>query len=178
MGVTPRCLAADHSRSRCHARIHPKAATIRAMKTRLLRHISLLLALLPLSAVANELTIDDAWIRAAPPGAHMLAGYVSLRNTGSEDVRLISAASDRFGLVEVHRSVEVDGVARMREVEAVEIPAGSEVHLAPGDLHLMLMRPQRDTVEGERIVMRLRFDDGTERAVQFEVRRNAVKQGD
>jgi hypothetical protein len=147
------------------------------MRTRLLNRLGLLLMFLPLSVVADELTIDDAWIRAAPPGAHMLAGYASLRNTGSADVRLVSAASDRFGLVEVHRTVEVDGVARMREVDVVEIPAGGEVQLAPGGLHLMLMRPQRDTVEGERIVMRLRFDDGKEREVEFGVRRNAVKQG-
>jgi hypothetical protein len=153
------------------------ADTMGTMRTRLLNRLGLLLMFLPLSVVADELTIDDAWIRAAPPGAHMLAGYASLRNTGSADVRLVSAASDRFGLVEVHRTVEVDGVARMREVDVVEIPAGGEVQLAPGGLHLMLMRPQRDTVEGERIVMRLRFDDGKEREVEFGVRRNAVKQG-
>lgn len=144
------------------------------MKTRPFALISLLFALLPMSVAAEDLTISDAWIRAAPPGAHMLAGYARFQNPGDVDARLVSAASDRFGLVEIHRTVEVDGVARMREVEAVDIPAGGEVLLAPGGLHLMLMRPQRDTVEGERILVRLRFDDGKQREVEFEVRRNAA----
>lgn len=146
------------------------------MKTRAFPIISLLLTLLPALVAAGELTISDAWIRAAPPGASMLAGYARLRNAGDGDVRLVSVSSERFNLVEIHRTVEIDGMARMREVDAVDLPAGGEVLLAPGGLHLMLMRPQGDIVEGEYIVMRLHFDDGKDREAEFIVRRNAVHQ--
>lgn len=131
----------------------------------------LLLVLFPLFAFATELRIEDPWIRAAPPGARMLAGYAVLRNDGETDRRLVAARSDRFGLVEIHRTVQVDGVARMREVEGVDIAAGGQAALQPGGLHLMLMRPSDDVSEGERIEIRLVFDDASERDVEFVVRR-------
>ncbi len=137
------------------------------------RLIALLLALLPLASIAAEpaLRVDDPWIRAAPPGARMLAGYARLVNEGAAPVALVGAESARFGLVEVHRTVQVDGVARMRQVESLEIPAGGQVALEPGGLHLMLMRPVSDVAEGERIAIRLRFDDGSEHEAGFVVRR-------
>lgn len=129
-----------------------------------------LLLLLPLPALAGELLVKDAWIRAAPPGARMLAGYVTIENSSGAPRTLQGASSDRFGLVEMHRTVHVDGVARMREVESVEIPAGGEAVLEPGGLHLMLMRPVSDVVEGETIVFELRFDQDETQRIDFVVR--------
>jgi len=142
------------------------------MKTLL---VALLLAILPVGAIADEIRIEDPWIRAAPAGARMLAGYAVLHNAGDQAASLVSASSERFGLVELHRTVQIDGVARMREVESVEIPAGGSVALEPGGLHLMLMRPVQDVEEGEQILIRLRFEDGSEREASFEVRRVAAR---
>jgi periplasmic copper chaperone A len=129
-----------------------------------------LLLLLPLPALAGELLVEDAWIRAAPPGARMLAAYAVIENRGEAPRKLLGASSDRFGLVEMHRTVHIDGVARMREVESVEIPAGGEAALEPGGLHLMLMRPVSDVTEGETIVFELRFDQGETQRIDFVVR--------
>ncbi len=132
---------------------------------------ALLFAALPLLASATDLRIESPWIRAAPPGAPMLAGYVVLINDGEAVRRLVSARSERFGLVELHRTVQIDGIARMREVDGVDVPAGGRAALEPGGLHLMLMRPAAEISEGERIAFRLVFDDGLELAVEFVVQR-------
>ncbi|NNF40991.1 MAG: copper chaperone PCu(A)C, partial [Woeseiaceae bacterium] len=49
-----------------------------------------------------------------------------------------------------------DGVARMRRLEKIEIPAGTNTVLAPGGKHLMLMRPTKTPADA----VSLQFYDG------------------
>lgn len=120
------------------------------------------------------ITVENAWIREAPPGAPMLAGYVTLKNNGSVTRALLGAESHDFGMIELHRSVFEDGVARMVQQERIEIPAGGSVTLEPGGLHLMLMKPQGQLRAGDTSGFTLRFDDGSSLEVEFAVRREAM----
>lgn len=122
-------------------------------------------------AIAATIEVEDPWIRAAPPGARMLAGYVVLHNRGAEAVALVGASSTRFGLAEIHETVDVDGVARMREVPRIEIAPASSARLEPGGRHIMLMRPESVPAEGESVDIVLRLEDGSTLTVPFLVRR-------
>jgi len=134
--------------------------------------IALLFTLLPLASLAAEpLKVVDPWIRAAPPGARMLAAYATIENPAEQTVELVGASSDRFGLVEFHRTVQIDGVARMRQVEVLEVSSGEPVVLEPGGLHIMLMRPASSVTEGETISIVLKLGDGRTQAIDFTVRR-------
>jgi copper(I)-binding protein len=117
------------------------------------------------SAASAEVVVDSAWVRAAPPGATMLAGYATLRNSG--------IASKAFESVEMHRTEEVDGVSRMRPVAAIEIPPDGAAVLEPGGLHLMLIRPRQPLAEGDTVILRLRFADGRVVDAAFPVQRSA-----
>src|SRR3546814_14091449 len=76
----------------------------------------LLIAIMPSRAVAQHAAVEasGAWIRIAPPGAMMLAGYVTLTNSGDAVAELDSVHSAAFGSVEVHRTEVVDAVSRLR----------------------------------------------------------------
>ena len=100
----------------------------------------------------------------------MMAGYAGLENAGDGTVALVGADSTAFGAVELHTMVEVDGVMRMRAVPTLPVEAGGRVDLAPGGLHLMLMRPVAPLSEGDRVAITLRWDDGSTQAVEFVVR--------
>lgn len=116
---------------------------------------------------------DAPWVRAAPPGMAMLAGYVALSNRGEAPIRLVAAASDDFAAAEIHRTEIIDGVSRMRPVAALEIAPGATTRLEPGGAHLMLMRPSRALAEGDSVSITLRFEDGATLAVDFPVLRQA-----
>ena len=90
----------------------------------------------------------------------MLAGYMTLRNAGKDPVRFDWTQSDAFGMVELHRSVMVNGMATMRPAGAQTIPAGGELKLEPGGLHLMLMDPARALKIGDSVRFRLHFAGG------------------
>lgn len=144
----------------------------RLVSNRLRIGLGLLLWLpFPVFAQNAPLQVEQAWVRAGPPGMPMLAGYARFDNHGTQALRLVAVVGDGFELVELHRSEIVDGVSRMRPVPVLEIPAGQSVSLQPGGLHLMLMQPLRMPEEGDVIVLRLQFDNGEQAAAEFTVRR-------
>lgn len=115
------------------------------------------IAALPIIVDANtgHVRAVDAWIPAAPPGARMLAGYVELVNEGADPVTITSVRAAGFEIAEIHQSFNDNGLARMRRVEAIEIPAGESVELSQGGLHIMLMRPERVPEPGESVTIEL-----------------------
>lgn len=114
---------------------------------------------------------NGAWIRIAPPGAMMLAGYLTLTNNGDAVVELESVHSDAFGSVELHRTEIVDGVSRMRAVPNLSIAPGESVQLSPGGMHLMLMQPAAQL--GERVAIVFNWRDGSHLTVAFPLRHDA-----
>jgi hypothetical protein len=65
---------------------------------------------------------------------------------------------------------EQDGVAKMRGIDAVEVPAGQRVTLAPKSTHLMLMGLDGPLVAGQSFVVTLRFANSGEQSVTVTVK--------
>lgn len=130
-------------------------------------------ASLPARQSAGQVEVTgEAWVRSTPPNRSITAGYLDLRNTGTETRRLISVSSPVAGRVELHTHVHdrSTGMMQMRHVESIEIPAGERVQLAPGGQHIMLMDLDRDLQAGVTVPMTLNFDDGSELSVEAVVR--------
>jgi copper(I)-binding protein len=85
------------------------------------------------------------------PGMNMSAAYLSLTNNTDQVIRISRVSSSQYESVQLHESTVEEGVARMRTIPELEIPAGGTVSLARGAKHLMLMRPtgSADTVSLE-----------------------------
>lgn len=85
---------------------------------------------------APDIAVRDAWARATAPGQSSGAVYATIVNRGAAD-RLVGVTSGT-GTALLHRSDRQGGVARMRMLSELAIPAGSSVALAPGGTHIML----------------------------------------
>jgi periplasmic copper chaperone A len=92
-------------------------------------------------AAKAPLVASDIVITGPMPGRHMSAGYISLTNNTSDAINITHVVSPEFAAVEMHESLLEDGIARMRRIETLTIPANSSVSLQRGGKHLMLMRP-------------------------------------
>jgi copper(I)-binding protein len=124
-----------------------------------------------LSVAHAEVQVEDAWVREAPPGARMLAAYLTVKNSGTEDRMLVEVQSPAFSHVMLHKSEVVDGVARMTHLDEIVIPARGSVHFEPGGLHLMMPAPEPRLSAGDRVPLVLIFADGNRLEVQAEVRK-------
>ena len=72
-----------------------------------------------------------AWARAPPPALATGAGYVTLAG-GIHADRLVAAQLDGVARIEFHESSLDGGIARMRQLPSVAIPANHGCVLAPG----------------------------------------------
>ena len=113
--------------------------------------------------------VTDAWARATPPGTTVGAAYMTIQG-GTQPDRLVDARSDRAAMVHLHSVEEKDGVSKMRAIDAVEIPAGQRVALAPKSTHVMLMGLDGPLVAGQTFVVTLRFDKAGEQPVTVTVK--------
>lgn len=130
-----------------------------------MRFLSFFLLFLPLF-VSAEIQVSDAWSRATPPGMPMGAVYAEIQNRGGEDRTLVRIEAEQAKLAEIHESVEIDGMMRMREITPFIVPAGETVSLEPGGKHIMLMKLNSALKKGEKVRLRATFDD--ESQVAFE----------
>jgi copper(I)-binding protein len=100
--------------------------------------------------------VTAAWARATPPGVEVGAAYMTITG-GTRDDRLTGASCKRAAMVAIHTVEEQAGVARMREVESLDVPAGRKVVLAPMSTHLMLMGLDGPLVAGQSFTVALQF---------------------
>ncbi|NBB92645.1 MAG: copper chaperone PCu(A)C [Gammaproteobacteria bacterium] len=120
---------------------------------------------------AEPLEIDNPRIRLVPGGAPM-AGYFTIANHTDSPIRLVSAASEAFGHVMIHRTIVSGGDARMEHQDSgVLVAAGETVAFAPKGLHLMLMGARRELQVGEDVEVVLGFEgiEPAEHSVTFTV---------
>ena len=107
----------------------------------------ILFTIVSLLAACNQseqepFSIVEAWVREAPPNATAMAGYVTIINNTDQAHILNSAKSEQFKMVEIHRTIVENGVAKMRRQKNLPIPASGSLKLEPGSYHLMLMKPK------------------------------------
>jgi len=107
--------------------------------------IGVLLAVILVSACSTEpqapLVATDVVVTRPVPGMQMSAAYLSLTNHTDETIRISRVVSTQYESVQLHESIVKDGVARMRAIPVLEIPAGETITLQRGGKHLMLMHP-------------------------------------
>lgn len=113
--------------------------------------------------------VSDAWARPTVQGQSAGGGYLRIENKGGAADRLLSATADVSVRTELH-SMTMDGdVMRMRQVEAIDVPAGGTVELKPGGLHLMFMGLKAPLKAGTTFALTLRFEKAGEVKVQAQV---------
>jgi periplasmic copper chaperone A len=106
--------------------------------------------------------IENAWVRALPPTQKMTAGYLRLSNNGESAFSVVGASSDIAKMVEIHTTVEVEGLMRMQQLESVAVGPGESVEFSPGGTHLMFMGLLRMPRPGEEVQICLQLASGGE----------------
>jgi copper(I)-binding protein len=127
-----------------------------------------LCAALMVSAAHAQIAVEEAWIRATPPGAKTAAGYMVIRADSAD--RLLSVTSPAAERVETHLTVHEGDVARMREVKGYDVPADGTLELKPGGAHLMFVNIKAPLKEGMNVPATLKFQHLGDFKVEFQVR--------
>lgn len=106
---------------------------------------------------SGQLSVSEAWARAAPPSATVGAVFVTIENRGGAADRIVSVTSPAARSAMIHETVEENGVSTMRETQA-SIDAGGVLQMKPGGVHIMLMGLTAPLKEGETVGVTLAFE--------------------
>lgn len=114
---------------------------------------------------AEAIEVDDAYVRIAPPNAPATAAFMELENNDKVDHALVSAKTTINQTTELHTHTNDNGVMKMRQVSQIDLPAGKEVELEPGGLHIMMIGLNEDIQENQTIKIDLTFEDGSTKTI-------------
>lgn len=129
------------------------------MKTKTWIAAGIMAAFVPMSALADGITIENAYARAGSPVAKSGAAFMEISNSGTEDDRLVSASADVAMKVELHTHIMEGDVMMMRQFEdGFIIPAGGSHLLKRGSDHVMMMGLKQPFEHGKEIEITLVFE--------------------
>lgn len=118
----------------------------------------------------EEITIADGWARPTKAGM-MSAAYFTIKNTTDISDSLLSVSSNVSSNTQIHESYETeDGLMGMREQEFVLVPSKSEIQFKQGGLHIMIIQPDQDLIEGDSVLLGLSFSSSNEIKVKVPIR--------
>ncbi len=97
------------------------------------------LAVIFLSACGqgDVLRVDEVVVNLSPVDGNPSSGYMTIHG-GPDDVSLVSVVADDVMRMEMHETVEKDGMAQMQPLMKAPVPAGETVKFEPGGKHLMI----------------------------------------
>lgn len=124
-----------------------------------------------LAGAADHVSVQDPYVRLAPPNAPATGAFMVIRNNGDKDVKLLKVDNPVSRVTELHTHLNDGGVMRMRPVAAIDIKAKGEAVLKPGGLHVMMIDLKAPIKEGDVVPITLSFDDGSSKKVDAKVLR-------
>ena len=114
----------------------------------------MLMAALPALA---QVTVGEPWVRATVAAQKATGAFMTL--TSTQNAKLVGVSSPAAGVVEVHEMKMENDMMKMRQVPALDLPAGKPVKLAPGGYHLMLLELKQPLKDGDKIPLTLEIED-------------------
>jgi periplasmic copper chaperone A len=106
----------------------------------------------------DAVRVEDPMARPSPMTTGNGAAYMKVVNPTEQADQLVSATSPAAAVVELHETVNDDGVMRMvPQLDGFAVPARSVVELKPGGKHVMFIDLVEPWVAGEEIQVTLHF---------------------
>lgn len=103
-----------------------------------------------------------------------MAAFMEIHNPSSQVMNIIAVSSPEFNSVEMHLSKDVNGIAKMLPQKKLSIPAQSKLILKSGSYHLMLMKPKKRLVEGEKAQLNITLSNGKTLKLNVPIKKNTT----
>lgn len=139
------------------------------LRTMLVASACVLMVVSATASASDAIKVTSAWARPPLTPGGAAAAYISLENTGTGGDRLVGIKSDAAKRIMLHTHMMEDGIAKMRQVEAIDLPTGGVLRMRPGGHHVMLTGPGAGIREGARFPLTLTFEEAGEVTIEVEV---------
>lgn len=118
---------------------------------------------------AKLIEIKDGYVFIPMKGSNATAGYGSIKNMTSKDLRLSVTSAEGFKAIELHETISEKGMMKMQKMEGVNLLKNTSFDLKPGGNHIMLFDPIKEFKEGD--IVQVTFSLGKQKAkIPFKIR--------
>ncbi|TDP61497.1 copper chaperone PCu(A)C [Roseateles toxinivorans] len=121
-----------------------------------------------LATASAQVAVKDPWVRATVAQQKATGAFMQL--TAAKDTRLVAVSTTLTPMAEVHEMAMDNNVMKMRQIPALDLPAGKAVELKPGGYHLMLMDLKQQVKAGDTVPLTLVFEDKAGKRESVEVK--------
>jgi len=144
------------------------------MNNKILFTVILFISIFNFQVYANDssLEIEGAWISEAPPVSKVMVAYMTIKNTGAQDIEITLAESDIYSSIEFHETVHRDGMARMIRHGSLTIPANGSIQLKRGGKHLMMFNPVKHLKAGDTVSIIFTTQNNMKKTVVVDVKKH------
>lgn len=132
-----------------------------------------LLSVASVCAKSPSVSFEGTWARPADVGYNS-ALYMQIKNEGETPLVIVDAGYAHARKVELHETIEVDGVSKMIPMDAAHpwtVAPGETLSLAPGGKHVMLIGLTRPLEAGGRVEVTLMTKEGEKIAIEAPIQK-------
>jgi periplasmic copper chaperone A len=131
------------------------------------RVLALTLFCLATTLTWAQVRVEGAWARPTVPGQQGGGGFLTLTSPVAD--RLLGGSTPLAQRFELHTMAMKGDVMEMRELDAIDLPAGKKVEFKPGGLHVMFIGLKEPLKVGTKVPVTLRFEKAGQVKVEFDV---------
>lgn len=134
--------------------------------------VALFVCLFALPALAQDagITVERPTTMEMPEAVPTAGVFMIINNAGAQADRLVGVSTDAAGMAMLHTTTyDKSGVAEMRHVNGIDIPANGRAILMPGFDHVMLDSLTRKLVKGDTFELGLKFEKAGDMKVTVDV---------
>ena len=113
-----------------------------------------------LAAFGVDVEIKDIYSRSSIAGVPNSAVFMNITNKQNTAIKLIGASSPASQEAQLHTHIKENEMMKMIKVENFEIPVNGTLELKPGGNHIMLLGLKNELKAGDKIDLKLDFEDG------------------
>lgn len=132
-----------------------------------------LVGALALPCVA-QVDVENAFVQLAPPGATVNSAYMEIHNPQLRAQTIVGVSADCCAMAMLHQTRQYGDKVSMEHLDLLIVPAQASVQLAPGGLHIMLMKPAQNLTTGSKVKLTFSFDDGATQDIDLSVKKNDI----
>ncbi|MCF8462755.1 MAG: copper chaperone PCu(A)C [Rickettsiaceae bacterium] len=108
--------------------------------------------------ILKQVVIENAQARQATKNT---AIYFGIKNNSKQNIVITGGkTTDAMGRIELHEVIKENGVAKMRSIDKLVVPAGSKISFKPGGLHFMILGLPKELKDGDKFEFALETNEG------------------
>src|SRR5574343_1068745 len=109
-----------------------------AMKQLSMFAASLMFSAGVLAGAADNVSVQDPYVRLAPPNAPATGAFMVIKNNGDKDIKVLKAENPASKVTELHTHLPEGGVMELSPMPAIDIKAKGGTVVKKGGLHVMM----------------------------------------